>query len=130
MSIKLSKNQRLVLNLLEKQKQPLTAYTILDNLRKDGLRAPLQVYRALHTLIKLNKVHKIDSMNAFISCNSYECENPDFIAFAICDECENVSEIQDKSISSSLSRIEKKSGFKTIRSSIELHGLCSECENI
>ena len=33
MSLKLSKNQILVLNHLEKQKQPLTAYTILDNLR-------------------------------------------------------------------------------------------------
>ncbi len=130
MKLKLSKNQELVLNHLEKQKQPLTAYKILDNLRENGLRAPLQVYRALNYLVKLNKVHKIDSMNAFIACNNHECENPDFIAFTICDECENVSEIKDKSISSSLSKIKKKSGFKTRRSSLELHGLCRECESI
>ncbi|PPR76478.1 MAG: hypothetical protein CFH01_01918, partial [Alphaproteobacteria bacterium MarineAlpha2_Bin1] len=118
------------LNHLAKQKQPLTAYTILDALRGNGLRAPLQVYRALNSLVKLNKVHKIDSMNAFIACNHHECENPDFIAFTICDECENVSEIKDKSILSSISKIKKNSGFKTKRSSLELHGLCRDCKSI
>ena len=130
MNLNLSKNQKLVLNHLAKQKQPLTAYTILDALRGNGLRAPLQVYRALNSLVKLNKVHKIDSMNAFIACNHHECENPDFIAFTICDECENVSEIKDKSILSSISKIKKNSGFKTKRSSLELHGLCRDCKSI
>ena len=127
MSLKLSKNQILVLNHLEKQKQPLTAYTILDNLRENGIKAPLQVYRALDYLVKLNKVHKIDSMNAFIACNDHECENPEFIAFTICDGCANVSEVKDKSISSSLSKIKKKSGFTTRKTSLEFHGLCKDC---
>tara|TARA_Y100000590_G_scaffold467758_1_gene647789 strand:- start:400 stop:810 length:411 start_codon:yes stop_codon:yes gene_type:complete len=124
---KFSKNQTLVLKLLEKMKKPLTAYTILDKLRNDGFRAPLQVYRALDSLIKVGKVHRIESMNAFVACNN-NCEKLDFTAFAICDECEDVSEIKDDSISSSLSILKQKSGLKTTRSNIELHGLCKKCK--
>ena len=47
----LTKNQELVLGALEKAEGPLSAYTILDALRDDGLRAPLQVYRALDKLL-------------------------------------------------------------------------------
>ena len=43
----LTKNQSLVMNALSNAHQPLSAYMILDKLRDDGFRAPLQVYRAL-----------------------------------------------------------------------------------
>src|SRR5690606_26549261 len=46
----LTKNQALVLNALSRAEGPLSAYTILDRLRDDGFRAPLQVYRALEKL--------------------------------------------------------------------------------
>lgn len=126
----LSKNEEIVLSLLQKETQPLTAYSILDLLRVQGLRAPLQVYRALEKLINIGKVHRIESMNAFVACNSLECESLDFIAFAICDGCENVLEVRDDSIAFSLAKLEKKSGLKTTRSSIELHGLCKQCESM
>ena len=43
----LTKNQQIVLDLVEKSSQPLKAYTILFNVQKKGIKAPLQVYRAL-----------------------------------------------------------------------------------
>ena len=43
----LSKNQKIVLDHVEKSNQPLKAYSILYNVQKKGLKAPLQVYRAL-----------------------------------------------------------------------------------
>ena len=42
----LTRNQTLVLGKLSKADQPMSAYTLLDELRGDGLKAPLQVYRA------------------------------------------------------------------------------------
>ena len=42
----LSKNQQIVLNLIEKAKGPLKAYSILYDVQKKGIKAPLQVYRA------------------------------------------------------------------------------------
>lgn len=44
-NLKLTKNQSLVLRVLQSSDQPLSAYTILDRLRSDGLKAPLQVSR-------------------------------------------------------------------------------------
>ena len=43
----LTKNQTLVMGALSEAAGPLSAYTILDQLRDHGFRAPQQVYRAL-----------------------------------------------------------------------------------
>jgi Fur family zinc uptake transcriptional regulator len=42
-----TRNEALVYEFLESHGKPASAYGILDALRQDGLKAPLQVYRAL-----------------------------------------------------------------------------------
>ena len=69
----LTKNQRIVLDLLKNSGEPLKAYFILDSLKKEGLNSPLQVYRALDKLVELGKIHKIESINSFIICNNSNC---------------------------------------------------------
>ena len=64
----LTRNQLCVLERLEASSGPLSAYTLLDQLRENGFRAPLQVYRALDTLIKGGFVHRLESLNAFVAC--------------------------------------------------------------
>lgn len=66
----LTKNQKIVFNLLQSSGEPLKAYSILDSLKKEGLKSPLQVYRALDKLVELGKIHKIESQNSFIVCNN------------------------------------------------------------
>ena len=39
----LSKNQKIVLDIIEKSAQPMKAYSILFNVQKKGLKAPPQV---------------------------------------------------------------------------------------
>ena len=56
----LTKNQQIVLDLVEKSSEPLKAYTILFNVQKKGIKAPLQVYRALDKLVEIGKIHKIE----------------------------------------------------------------------
>ena len=63
----LSKNQKIVLDIIEKSAQPMKAYSILFNVQKKGLKAPPQVYRALDKLVEIGKIHKIESRNAFIA---------------------------------------------------------------
>ena len=62
----LTKNQRIVLDLLQNSGEPLKAYFILDSLKKEGLNSPLQVYRALDKLVELGKIHKIESINSLL----------------------------------------------------------------
>ena len=62
----LTPNQSKVLAKLEAASGPLSAYALLDQLRDDGFRAPLQVYRALESLVGAGLVHRLESMNAFV----------------------------------------------------------------
>lgn len=95
---KLTRNQGLVLSVLEGAGQPLSAYGILDRLRDEGLKAPLQVYRALDKLVEVGRVHRLESMNAFVVCchSNHGHIHPRVTAFEICDTCGQVSEFHDE----------------------------------
>lgn len=127
--IALTSNQEHVLKALKTAKKPLSAYTILDQLRTKGFKAPLQVYRALEALQKLNLVHRLESLNAFVSCNHEHDRASDIIAFAICRTCGSVSEFCDAAISKPLKRVASQQSFTIKNTTIELNGLCNNCAN-
>ena len=128
-TVRLTKNQSLVLDVLIKAGQPSGAYDLLDKLRRHGFKAPLQVYRALEQLIGLGLVHRLESLNAFIACSHMSCQTSGATAFVICDRCETVQEICDESVSGFLASIAKKTKVKASKSNIELHGLCNGCND-
>ena len=108
----LTKNQQIVLNLVEKSTQPLKAYSILFNVQKKGIKAPLQVYRALDRLVEIGKIHKIESRNAFIACQDSSCQISKATAFSICESCEKVTEINNSKLSKYLKNFKDNSGMK------------------
>tara|TARA_B100002052_G_C15764197_1_gene543843 strand:- start:601 stop:993 length:393 start_codon:yes stop_codon:yes gene_type:complete len=124
----LSKNQKIILDIIEKAKEPLKAYSILFNVQKKGIKAPLQVYRALEKLIKLGKIHKVESRNTFVACKNSNCEISKATAFSICESCEKVDEISDKSLSKYLSSYNDKKGMKFKKFNLEFFGLCKKCK--
>ena len=124
---KLTKNQTLVLNVLLKAGLPLSAYSILEKLRKHGFKAPLQVYRALEKLIDTGQVHRIESKNAFIACEHSLCEISQMTAFTICQRCEKVSEVMDEELSNYVNLRAEKLGISMTKTNIEFHGLCDRC---
>ena len=93
----LSKNQQIIFDLIDKSPEPLKAYAILFNVQKKGIKAPLQVYRALDKLVEIGKIHKIESRNAFIACQNSSCQVSKATAFSICEICEKVTEISNAS---------------------------------
>ena len=123
-----SKNQQIVLDIIEKAKGPLKAYSILFNVQKKGINAPQQIYRALDKLIKAGKIHKIESKNAFVACKNSNCEVSKATAFSICESCEIVDEISDTNLSKYLSKFNNKKGMKFKRFNLEFFGLCKKCK--
>ena len=123
----LSKNQQIVLDFVEKANQPLKAYSILFNVQKKGLKAPLQVYRALDKLVEIGKIHKIESRNAFVACKNSNCEVSNATAFSICERCEKVTEINNSKLSKYLTNFEDNSGMKYSKYNLEFFGLCKKC---
>ena len=126
----LTRNQSLVLGVLKHAAAPKSAYDILDGLRGDGFRAPLQVYRALDKLMEIGLVHRLESLNAFVACSDphdHEAHGHGVTAFAICDDCGSVTEFHDAAIEARLSAWQKSENFKPEKTTIEIRGHCKEC---
>ena len=125
---RLTKNQALVFGAISHATVPLSAYTILDGLRGEGFRAPLQVYRALEKLLALGMVHRLESLNAFVACQQNNCANHSIVAFAICDTCGKVAEIADETLPGHLDNLAKSHHFGLKKSIVELRGTCEICQ--
>lgn len=127
--LKLTRNQSLVLSVLQSSNQPLSAYSILDRLRDDGFKAPLQVYRALEKLLDAGRIHRLESMNAFVVCchSKHGQIHPRITAFQICESCGMVNEFHEAEIEDALARHARNGGFKIRSAAIEVHGLCAKC---
>ena len=125
--INLSKNQQIIFDFIEKAKEPLKAYSILFNVQKKGIKAPLQVYRALDKLVEIGKIHKIESRNAFIACQNSSCQISKATAFSICEVCEKISEISNSKLSKYLSNFSDNTGMKYSKYNLEFFGLCKKC---
>ena len=124
----LSKNQQIIFDLIDKSSEPLKAYSILFNVQKKGIKAPLQVYRALDKLVAIGKIHKIESRNAFIACQNSSCQISKATAFSICESCEQVSEISNTKLSKYLSNFVDETGLKFTKYNLEFFGLCKKCK--
>lgn len=126
MNKSLTKNQILVLNTLTAAPKPLTAYSLLDRLKKHGINAPPQIYRALEKLLAVGLIHKLESINSFVACQHNDCAH-ETAGFAICDGCDQVSEIIDDNLESQIRSVAKTAGIVPRKSTMEIHGLCSSC---
>ena len=124
----LSKNQKIIFDIINNSSEPLKAYSILFNVQKKGINAPLQVYRALDKLVEIGKIHKIESRNAFIACQNSSCQITNATAFSICESCEDVTEVSNLKLSKYLSNFADKSGIKFNKYSLEFFGLCKKCK--
>lgn len=120
------KIQSEVLALLRRRSKPLSAYEILARLnRKNGKLAPPTIYRALAALIEQGRVHRIESINAFIACQSQGHAHASVLS--ICDDCGAVEEHNDDALLRNLSALTERSGFNPSHHIIEVHGRCTDC---
>ncbi|HBM91086.1 MAG TPA: transcriptional repressor [Rhodospirillaceae bacterium] len=125
-----SLQDRRILTLLRRAKKPLSAYTLLDQLRPEGVRSPPTVYRALDRLLACGVVHRLESLNAFMAC-AYHADDGakgHLSAFAICATCGRAWEIHDPTLARTIKKIGKKFFTQPDQEVIEISGLCASCE--
>ncbi|GAB4231927.1 MAG: zinc uptake transcriptional repressor Zur [Methyloligellaceae bacterium] len=121
----LTKNQRAVFAVLQGAQTPMGAYQILDQVRDQGLRAPLQIYRALESLAQKGLVHRIESLNAFVACS--HAPHPEPAAFIICEKCGRAAEITLDECDLHLTRAAGDHGFEVASVRVEMFGRCAAC---
>ena len=125
--LRLGKNDRAVLDLLERADTPMGAYEILEALRPFGLRAPPQVYRALNRLVAEGRVHRIESLNAFVACDHPGHE--EVLAFLICRSCGTVQELDDRRTEALVRDLGMQTGFAVDAALLEVRGRCADCRS-
>ena len=123
----LTKNQKIVLNLLQSSGEPLKAYFILEGLKKEGLKSPLQIYRALDKLVELGKIHKIESQNSFIVCNNSNCAKN--TVFTICNRCGDVKEVKNNNLFEDMKALGIKNRLNVDRYNLEFYVTCGNCKS-
>ena len=125
MAEELTRNQTLVLESLVAAGTPLSAYAILDVLRPRGLKAPLQIYRALNRLVERGLVHRLESLNAFIACRHGEGDR--MAVFLICQRCGMVDEQDAPALQVDIAGIARSHNFARESVVLEIKGLCRRC---
>ena len=127
----LTEKQNLVMETLTKAERPLGAYSILDALRDDGFRAPLQVYRTLDRLITLGMVHRLESLNAYTVCQLDNCgtKNSQNASFVICERCGLVEELAHSNVEDTVSLLLTNFDFRPTKTAIEIRGFCAACQS-
>ncbi|WP_017444516.1 zinc uptake transcriptional repressor Zur [Gayadomonas joobiniege] len=104
------------------------AYDLLNQLQAvDAKAKPPTIYRALDFLIEQGFVHKVESQNAYVLCSHFSKQHK--AQLLICDSCGFVKEIDNKTIHQALLEAADNNGFEIQKQTVEVHGLCSNCQS-
>jgi Fur family zinc uptake transcriptional regulator len=124
--LRLTPLRREVLELVAGAGKPVKAYDLLDRLReKHGNAAPPTVYRALDFLLENSFIHKLESINAYVSCH-HPAESHQ-VPFLICDKCHCAQEVCDERVAELIEAQAKALGFRPTAQTLEVHGICKNC---
>ncbi len=124
--VRFTEQRKLVYNIISKSKKPITAYEVLSVMEKDIENVkPPQAYRAIDFLIEQGLVHKIESINAFVSCHAGHHHSGS--QFMVCDGCGFVEEVHLCDLPQPLQKKIDETGFHLSRWNTELHGTCRDC---
>ena len=119
-----------ILAYLAEQDRPRSAYDILDALRDEGIKAPMQIYRALAKLEAVNLVHKLPKSNSWIACDGHHHDEvQDMLLLLSCQSCGAVEEVHDTTFQKAISSLTKKTHYDLPAQTIEVDGYCQPCKN-
>lgn len=116
----------------------LSAYDILEKLRRTGIKSPPTVYRALEKLTAQGLIHRLESLNAYIACCQHDaksCHHEDghdhahdhVSQFAICTSCGIVKEIENKALAKAMKQVGENFLATIDKKVFEVAGTCRDC---
>jgi len=124
--LRLTPTRRRVLELVLEADGPVKAYDLLDRLKTEQPNAaPPTIYRALDFLLEHHFIHRLETLNAFVSC--FHPRHRHDGQFLICEQCGNVTEVPEEQLSHQLADAARKVGFEPSRQVLEVYGRCAQC---
>lgn len=117
-----------ILELIWNSHKAIKAYDLLDMIRPDNDSAkPATVYRALDFLLEQGLIHRVESLNAFVGCRSSGTRHDQLLL--ICTACHNVEELPAGNVFAALAEEMRLADFSPQRKTLEIHGLCKNCQS-
>lgn len=122
---RMSKQRKVILEVLERSKDHPTADDIYHQVRKKIPRISLgTVYRNLEILSSTGKVRRVQlsgSQMHFDTCLEQH-------AHIRCIECERIDDIPFDPINPCEDQIQKRTGYKVVGRCVEFTGICPDCQ--
>ncbi len=103
---------------------PIKAYDVIDRFHPEGAAKPPTVYRALGFLEQMGLIHRIESLNAFVACDTHDHQHT--AGFLLCECCGQSQEIALPDIAA-IEAGAAKTGFRVQHVTLEARGLCADC---
>ena len=124
--LRFTQSRRRILELVCQYSQPVGAYTLLDDLREDGLSAaPPTVYRALDFLLENGLIHRLATTNTYLACAHPQTHHEG--VFLVCSQCGHTQEVHTRGVIDAIKRNAKAYGFKVNHAAVEVTGSCERC---
>ena len=117
----------LVLKLLRKANGPMTAYALLDKLKKSGVNSAPIVYRALDVLIKKGAAHKIKELGSYVACDCAHSHQHALSVLTVCGGCNEVEELHNHAVIQQLENLRNAGVRLQDHAVIELPITCNAC---
>lgn len=122
--IKSTKGRKLILNIVENAKEPITAEDIYKQIIDEKINLST-VYRTLSSLHELHIINKeIDKDGRAL----YMIVKNDHKHVLVCTKCGKKIYLKECPYTEINKQIEEDTGFKIEDHNIELYGLCSTCK--
>lgn len=127
-ALNLTPLRRDVLELIAAAEKPIKAYDLLDQLRdRHDSAVPPTVYRSLDFLLEQGFIHKLESINAYVSC--FHPTESHQVPFLICDVCKSAVEVCDDRVAELIESQARELGFTAQAQTLEVHGICKACRD-
>lgn len=130
-NFRITKPRQLVIELLDKSKEALSAYEIKNKL---GNKVDtVSIYRIIECLEEKKLVHRVLSTNKIMKCqlkHEEECnkhQEHHCHHLLICQKCNSIEEVHCAGVTSIIKKLEKDSKFKIKNHNIEFYGTCNDC---
>ena len=125
--LRLTDPRKSTLQVIAGSEKPVGAYDIIEEIGKTTEKPkPTTVYRAIDFLQEHGFIHKIESLNAFVTCHAGHTHEGS--QFMVCDDCGTVNEIHLCHLPQALKDQIEGTGFNLNHWNAEIHGRCNSCQ--
>jgi len=126
--LKYTEQREIVLSILLHVDGHLTAEEIYNNIKKEYPKSNVGIATVYRALSFLEEVDLIASINFGTEGKKYESNMKSHHDHLICTECSSIIEFVDDEIEKRQEKIAKANKFKITSHSMQLYGICQNCQ--